>query len=201
LREALFAYLESRGVSSKLASKVGIGYCTEGPLWGYLIFPVLEGGELVYWQARRFKNREPKFRNPPLTKKADWLYVLGASKHPTHAVVVESIFNALALGIPRCRWLVCAALGKAVSDVQLVKLMEHHSIQEVTLALDDDAWREQVGIARRMAGYFHVVRLARVPNGCDVSALGRERAWQAIFAADVYQPERHLALLHDGSSS
>jgi len=200
LREALFAYLESRGVSSKLASKVGIGYCTEGPLWGYLVFPVLEGGELVYWQARRFKNREPKFRNPTLSRKTDWLYVLGRSKHPTHAVVVESIFNALTLGVPKHRWVVCAVLGKAMSDTQLVKLMEHRSIQEVTLALDDDAWREQVAIARRMSGYFHVVRLARLPAGEDLNALGQERAWQAVFAAGVYQPEHHLEMLAAGSS-
>ena len=90
LRRTLLAYLASRGFDRRIVYKARTGYCNDGRFWGYLICPVFEDGEVMWWQGRRFKNRTPKFYNPASSKKSELLYRISNARKPGRIVVVET---------------------------------------------------------------------------------------------------------------
>ena len=50
--KAMQNYVKRRGFDIKTLSKIGVGYCTTGNLFGYLIIPFFYNGELRYYNAR-----------------------------------------------------------------------------------------------------------------------------------------------------
>lgn len=194
LREAIYSYLEVRHLKRKVLDMARVGYCESGRYWGYIIFPVFdEDGEAIYWQGRRFKKRNPKFYNPSCTYKTELLYALG-SKHPRMAVVVESAINALTLfQRPELhRQVVFIVFGKTLSDQQLKKIREYKSLREVVVALDGDAWKEEVVMAKKLHGIMPDVKLCRLDYDDDLNSIGRARAWDHIFKAQSYDPRSHV---------
>lgn len=57
-------YLKGRGITPEKIARFRIGYCRFGSHAGHLIFPVYQGGEMVYWTTRAIHDRGPKSRNP-----------------------------------------------------------------------------------------------------------------------------------------
>ena len=180
LRDSLYAYLNSRGILTKTLKRQQVGYCEQGSLWGYIIFPVFDSeGKVIYWQGRRFKDRKQKFFNPPASNKKEIFYQLGGSIQTKHLIVVESIFNALTLdtGRPFRRTAVIALLGKTLSEHQLDHIRSYDKyLRDVVLALDPDAMQDTIQIAKKLTDCGFIVRIARVPDGEDLNSLGRGRA-------------------------
>jgi hypothetical protein len=189
-REDVMAYLESRGLSPKLLKRMKVGYCKSGRFWGYIVFPVFnEDGEVVYWQGRQFKDKKSKFYNPASSKKTDFLYQIGKAARPKNIVLVESIINAQTIGSlePSSRLIVDALLGKTMSDTQRERILSYERyLEEITVALDPDAWRNAVQIAHDLSKTFPAVKIASFPAGTDINSLGRMKAWEFIRKAESY---------------
>ena len=202
-KRMVLAYLAGRGLPKKLLARAQVGYCETGKFWGYIIFPVFDNGEVVYWQGRRFKNRDPKFWNPASSKKTEIVFNLHTGMRPKRIVLVESVINALTLETERKPTVsaIFALLGQNLSDIQMHKILvwERH-VEEIVIALDSDAWKSAVEIADKLYGSVPSVKLAKIPEGEDVNSVGRMAAWEAIFEAIPYHRENRIDILHGGKS-
>jgi hypothetical protein len=207
LRDELVLYLEeSRGLRRRVVERARVGYCDKGKFWGYIIFPVFnEDGEVIWWQGRRYKNRDPKFWNPKSSLKTEILYGLSAPRKPRKLILVESIINCLTLesehngsGSSSC---IRSLLGKTMSETQMdIILSKERWLREIVIALDPDARREAVDIATRLQGRFPCVKLLTVPEGEDINTLGREKAWDMIDRAPLYDPKKRMEFLVGGTN-
>lgn len=197
LRNTLYSYLSHRHIPKGLVKKAKIGYCETGKRWGYMILPVFDNGEVVYWQGRRFKNREPKFYNPKSSRKSELVYSISSSKRPDKVVVVESIMNALTLeSVGATKSVIVAILGKSLSDAQRDKILYMEKwVKELVIALDGDARRDTVELADKFKGIIPAVKIANIPDGEDINSLGREKAWELIWKAEVYDSSRRMEFM------
>lgn len=200
LRSTLYSYMASRGIPKRVVDMANVGYCEKGRWWGYIIFPVFnDDSKVVYWQARRFKDREPKFYNPSASYKSELVYRVNPSVQPKRIILVESIFNALTLEtFHTSRTVVMALLGKSLSDTQMQYILQfERRLEEIVVALDGDARREAVDIAERlwsMRGGFAVF-VAPIPNGEDINSLGREEAFRRIDRAEAFNKNHRMELM------
>jgi hypothetical protein len=198
IRDSLYAYLNHRQIARRIVDKAKIGYCETGKYWGYMIFPVFdEVGEVVYWQGRRFKNREPKFWNPKSSKKSELVYCVSVGTAPRCIVIVESVINALTIeNMEISKVAVMAILGKSLSETQMDYILSHERYtKEIIIALDGDARRDTVGIAERLQHTKCIIKMANVPDGEDINSLGREKAWDIIRSAEVYNQRKRTEFI------
>jgi len=193
------AYLRSRGLMWKSIKQAKVGYCEKGKMWGYIIFPVFDNGEVVYWQGRRFKDRDRKFWNPESSRKSELIYDVPSESRPKSIVLVESVINALTLTNGHLtNTKVIATLGKKLSQTQISKILAYERYAlDLVIALDPDAWREATDLAKTLCSALPV-KLAEFPAGEDVNSVGREEAWKRIYRAEAYRRERHLEILQKG---
>lgn len=200
MRATLYAYLCRRDIPRRVVDKAKLGYCETGKRWGYIILPVFnENGEVVYWQGRRFKNREPKFYNPKSSKKSDLVYCISRCTKPTRIILVESVINALTLenlAGAGGKTTVIALLGKSMSEAQKDYVLCHERrLEELVVALDGDARRDTMGIIDALNHKIPALKIANIPNGEDINSLGREKAWHLINHAEVYNPNKRIEFM------
>lgn len=203
LRETLYAYLSSRGISRRVVDKARLGYCENGKHWGYLIFPVFnEDGEVVYWQGRRFKDREPKFINPKSSRKTELIYRINPTARPKKIVLLESILNVLTLENMSvgATTVPIGLFGKTISLIQIQKVLEVEKyLREIIIALDPDARREAIGIAEQFSflqeipGNRVLIKIPRFPANEDVNSLGREKSWELIREAPLFEVQKRTS--------
>lgn len=197
--EPIYDYLEARGLRKKIVDRARVGYCREGKMWGYIIFPVFNpDGELVYWQGRRFKDRKSKFFNPVSSNKNEIIYQIRSEAKPKYIVIVESIINALTLesGWEGNDVVIMATLGKGLTEYQKQRILtyERKGGQELWLGLDPDAIREALDFAKYV-GTFMTVRIPRFSEGEDINSLGFPKAYKIMKHAEIYDPKRHIQFL------
>jgi len=193
----VYYYLKSRGITQRAMETAMLGYCKKGEHWGYVIIPVFANGEVVYWQGRRFKHRQQKFYNPKSSRKAEILYEMASVTDPESILLVESAFNALTLddGQGKSSTKIFALLGSTLSEEQLSKiLMYERYAKDIIVALDPDAWKKAVDMAKRLSGIVPAVRLAQFQPHTDINLIGRENAWGRINRALLYEPKRHVEM-------
>ena len=65
---SVLPYMFRRGITLDDAKIFGLGYCTSGWLANRLIFPVWEGGQCVYWQARAMWDQHEHVPKPWIRK-------------------------------------------------------------------------------------------------------------------------------------
>ena len=58
-------YVIKRGFNPNELARHGVGYCTKGEYFGYLIIPFYTEGSLRYWNARLVIGSGPRYNNPP----------------------------------------------------------------------------------------------------------------------------------------
>lgn len=199
LRDTLYSYLESRGISRSITKSARVGYCQSGKWWGYLIFPVFnDEGKVVYWQARRFKDREPKFYNPKSSRKSDLVYRINPSVRPRRIILVESIINTLTIeDLQDGKTVVMALLGKSLSETQKQYIMQFEKkLKTLVIALDGDARRDAVEIAEQFSAIgVPKVEVAPIPDGEDINSLGRENSLKRIRRAEVFNRNSRIELM------
>lgn len=190
LRSTLYYYLESRGIPREITKAARVGYCESGKWWGYLIFPVFnDEGKVVYWQGRRFKNRDPKFYNPKSSHKSELVYRVNPAVRPKKIILMESIINVLTVeDLANEKTLVMAILGKSLSEEQKQYVLQFEKkLMEIVVALDGDARRDAVEIAEQFwAAGVPKVSVAPIPNGEDINSLGRKESLERIAQAEIF---------------
>lgn len=199
ISDDLYLYLGNRGIPKKIVEAAQIGYCQSGKLWGYLIFPVVDEERVVqYWQARRYKKREPKFRNPTGVDKSNLVYQIGTAMKPRRIILVESIINNLTIvSLTTRKDLPLSIFGKTMSEVQRDYVLQYQKwLSEVIIALDgpqekDNTRHAAVQIAKAFEGAVPAVKIAKIPEAEDINSLGREDSWKVIDKAQTFHRNRN----------
>lgn len=139
--------VKERGLSLKIVTEFGVGYCARGLLRGMIAIPIRdEDGDLVAYAGRRLKSADirehGKYRFPKNFRKELVLYNLERVKtleRQDGVVLLEGFFSVLALaerGIPNA----VASMGCTLSEAQADLLAEYAS--HVAILYDgDDAGR------------------------------------------------------------
>ena len=152
------AYLESRGLGEREVRRYEISYCIQGDYKGYLVFPVRMGGDPVYFTTRfagQVRGRQLKSKNPP---KADGYFTKGsvllnfdACLGKKRIGLVEGPFDVMGFGFVGHA---VGLLGKSISDEQvaLIDLLVDQGLQELVIALDDEAGVNANKVYTRLLG-------------------------------------------------
>ena len=134
------AYLRRRKVPDKTIRAFRIKYCTIGKLEGYLVFPLYQNGELVYWTSRAVApNPWVKSLNPKKLEghfnREDVLFNFDACRGLPRVSLVEGPFDCMAASPA------IALLGKEISpeQVELILQLVEEGLQELVVVLDPGA--------------------------------------------------------------
>lgn len=164
-----FGYLRGvRGFTAGLAAflvKHAVGYCLTGDYAHRLVFPVRQGGRVVYFTSRFCGDHFQKAKNPKneegrFTRDLCLLNYDGCVGAKT-VYVVEGPMSMAPFDHP------CALMGKVLADGQL-KLLEtlaDQGTEEFVLGTDPDASREASETFRRMKGSLPCVTYLRLDGG------------------------------------
>ena len=204
------AYMRARGVSDELLVAHGIYAGTAGRTAGYVLFPVVMDGGMVYWQgraswnppegldqeARRAWRKTTKYRKtlnpysdpdgPPQAAAGDVLYGYDRAMYEDHVVVVEGPVDAIQVG-----WHAVALLGKG-TPAKLERLRRMR-VSRYTIYLDrgEQERAKALSIAAELAPYAPVY-IAEPPEGYDPGSLPELYNAEVISAA---APHRAVAAL------
>ena len=171
-------YLKHRGFNIDELSKQGIGYCTKGDYFGYVILPFYSNGKLTYFNARLVIGNGPRYNNPPKSVtglgKEFLIYNVDALELYNQIYICEGVFNALTVGERAI-----ATMGKAVSRVQVNKFIKS-PVKRFILLLDPDAKKQAIDLALKLVN-FKSVKVVYLPEGKDANDLGRKEVMKLVW--------------------
>jgi len=171
---SLLPYCEQRGITMEDVQAFGLVFCDVGRYRNRLVFPVWEGGKLVYYQARAMWSENPGSK---------YVKSLNPEKHPGGAGPSDVIMNletarlhprvALTEGPVDCIHTGPSAVctfGKRISLTQILKL-KRSGVRSIDLMWDGPdeknphgAWMDMIKAAGLLSGLFDV-RLVFLPWG------------------------------------
>ena len=179
LAKSVRGYLRKRGFSSECLSKAGVGYCTKGSFFGYLIIPFYYHGQLRYYNARLVYGRGPRYNNPTTDitgiGKEFIIYNHDALQLYNSIFICEGALNALTLGERAI-----ATMGKAVSAYQINELIKS-PVERFILLLDPDAKLAAINLALKLVAYKKV-KVVFLPEGKDVNDLGKKETLRYVYS-------------------
>mgnify|MGYP001396178845 CR=1 FL=1 len=168
-------YLLQRGISYQDVFDFGLFWCDAGRYAGRLLFPVYEGGVLVYYQGRAMREKLPgerkflKSLNPPKTPGTavsdQVLFNLDVARLHPRVALTEGPIDAVHAG----RSAVCS-FTKRLSPVQVAKLVRA-GVKAVDLMWDADAAEDMRAMWPFLSRFFDT-RLVFLPEK-DPGALPR----------------------------
>ena len=171
-------YLEHRGFNINELSKQGIGYCTKGDYFGYVILPFYSNGKLTYFNARLVIGNGPRYNNPPKSVtglgKEFLIFNEDALELYNQVYICEGVFNALTIGERAI-----ATMGKAVSAYQVNKLIKS-PVKRFILLLDPDAKKQSISLALKLVN-FKSVKVIYLPEGKDVNDIGKKEVMKLVW--------------------
>ena len=134
-------YLKNRGVTMADIIKHNIGYCSEGEYAYRIVIPSYDGeGKLNFFTARAYRETNPPYKNPIGSKNIvgfesliSWDFPIVICEGPMDAIAIRR--NAIPL------------FGKTLPEKLLEQILTHE-VQEVYLALDRDALKNALRIAK-----------------------------------------------------
>lgn len=172
----ILPYAQKRGINYQDVVDFGLLWCEGGRYNRRMIFPVWEGQNLVYWQARAMWN-EPeqqsgkyvKALNPPREPGAagatDVIMNLDRASCYPRVAITEGPVDCIKTGVDA----VCT-FGKKISSIQIEKLRQA-GVRAIDLMWDGPtqkeprgAWPEMFKVAPGLALLFDV-RLVFLPQG------------------------------------
>ncbi|MGA0383371.1 MAG: hypothetical protein ACO3L1_00045 [Flavobacteriaceae bacterium] len=197
VREGMSAwdYLILRGLTSEDISYYGIGIGG-----GRVIFPDYdENGKLCYWVGRSYDGRLPRYKNCPSSQSArsSQIYNLGRFQREgcKVATLCEGPISAIAAGRSGI-----ASYGKQLSEPQ-IRILQSLNLDKLYLALDPDAKRESLSIARKLSPYVGALYLVSLPVGEDPASLGREKFSMLRSSSNEYSLSSSVRFLTGTNSS
>ena len=123
LAKSIRGYVIQRGFRPEVLAKFGVGYCSKGALFGYLIIPFFYRSQLRYYNARKVLGTGPRYNNPTTDitgiGKEFIIFNHDALTLYNSLFICEGAINALTLGERAI-----ATMGKAVSAYQINELIK-----------------------------------------------------------------------------
>lgn len=191
LAKSMRGYVKKRGFDIKYASRVGIGYCTTGSLYGYLVIPFYYNGELRYYNARAVMSNGPRYNNPnkDITGLGKEFIIFNHDALSMYKKVFlcEGAINALTMGEQGI-----ATMGKAVSAYQINEIIKS-PVERIIILLDPDAKKYALELAMKLV-HYKSVKVVYLPEGTDVNDLGKKETLKYIYNTK-YQSYRELQKL------
>ena len=171
-------YVIKRGFQPEALARHGVGYCTKGEYFGYLIIPFYTEGNLRYWNARLVIGSGPRYNNPPKDitglGKEFLIYNSDALGLYNQVFICEGAINALTMGENAI-----ATMGKAISRVQINELIKAPAKRYIIL-LDPDAIKQAILLALKLIN-FKPVKIICLPEGTDCNDLGRKEVMKLVW--------------------
>lgn len=191
IAKTLRAYVKKRGLGIEEVSYMGWGYTNLEKYLGYLIIPYYKGGEVVYFNARSFLNREPKYLNPDngvetSVGKSTLFYNQDALELYDTVMLCEGAINAATLSKEKA---ICSA-GKSLSSYQ-INLLFKSTIHKLIICLDDDAIQQAIELANKFVGH-KLIKIIQFPKGKDINDIGRKETMKLIHRTNYIKNMREL---------
>lgn len=167
-----------RGFTIDYLSRMGVGYCTSGPLFGYLIIPFTYQGKLTYYNARLVVGNGPRYNNPnkDITGLGKEFIIFNRDALDMYRTVFicEGAINALTMGERGI-----ATMGKAISRFQL-NLLIKSSVERFIILLDSDAKSYAIELGLKLVP-FKKVKVILFQDDRDVNDLGKSQVMKMIY--------------------
>lgn len=191
LSNSIRRYCIKRGFRPEDMAKHGVGYCSSGDLFGYLIIPFFYNGILKYYNARNVLGMGPRYNNPPTDVtglgKEFIIYNYDALQMYNSVYICEGAINALTMGERAI-----ATMGKAVSAYQVNELIKA-PVKRYILLLDPDAKDKAINLALKLVAYKKV-KVVYLPDGKDCNDLSKHGTLKYIWGTR-YQTYQDLIKL------
>ena len=162
------SYLSNRGIDTYDLLQYKIGYCAEGEYEGRVIVPSFDiNGYVNYFIARSYTGDWMRYKNPNVSR--DIIFNELSIDWDSDVMLVEGVFDAIVAGNA------VALLGSTLREESI--LFQHivKNDSSVFIALDPDAEKKALSIAKVLMRYDVEVWKIDVPEGEDVSSIGKER--------------------------
>lgn len=171
-------YLKNRGIESYDIERYDIGYCDKGDYAGRIIVPSFDvDNKLNYFLARDFtETAYLKYKNPPVSK--DVVVFENQIDFSEPLILCEGVFDAMAI-----RRNAIALLGKNIPSKLKMRLIEH-SVKEVSIVLDNDAFENALHISESLMNDNIKVRLVRMESE-DAADLGFKKVIERINSTNI----------------
>ena len=186
-------YIKNRGFDPEEMALKGWGYGTEKEYFGYIIIPFYIGGNLIYYNARKFIGDGPKYRNPKIEDfglgKSLIMYNSDALALYNTIYLVEGAINAETIGDQGV-----ATGGKKISHYQ-ISMIQKSDVDRVVILLDPDAVEDAVKVALNMS-YHKQVKVVVLPDETDVNDLGLEKTMKMVDNSDWLDYNKLLIYHH-----
>lgn len=184
IAKAMQNYCKKRGFNIDYLSRLGVGYCTTGQLFGYLIIPFFYNGELRYYNARQVLGAGPRYNNPSKDitglGKEFLIFNYDALNMYRTVFICEGAINAMTMGERGI-----ALMGKAFSRYQVNQILKS-TCEHVIILLDPDAKDYAYKLGLELA-HFKSVKVVILPEGKDVNDLGKSQTLQLIYQTRYMQ--------------
>lgn len=168
-------YLEGRGFTLEDAMRSHIHYCASGRYAGYMIFPVYQGGERVYWTSRYAGNGAMvKSWNP---EKQEHHYSREHCLLGFDDVIGEKIVALVEGPIDRMAPDAAVALmGKEMSpfQIELIWVLVQHGLEELVVMLDPGTGSKIDQIYAATVDFVPTVRVCYLEGDADPAELKDE---------------------------
>jgi DNA primase len=171
-------YLKNRGIESYDIERYDIGYCDKGDYAGRIIVPSYDAdNKLNYFLARDFTgNAYLKYKNPPVSK--DVVVFENQIDFSEPLILCEGVFDAMAI-----RRNAIALLGKNIPNKLKMRLIQH-GVKEVSIVLDNDAFKNALYLSESLMNDNIKVRLVRMGSE-DAADLGFKKVIERIRSTDI----------------
>ena len=171
-------YLKERGIESYDIERYDIGYCDKGDYAGRIIVPSYDvDNKLNYFLARDFTgNAYLKYKNPPVSK--DVVVFENQIDFSEPLILCEGVFDAMAI-----RRNAIALLGKNIPNKLKMRLIQH-GVKEVSIVLDNDAFKNALYLSESLMNDNIKVRLVRMGSE-DAADLGFKKVIERINSTDI----------------
>lgn len=196
-------YLRKRGLSEKEIEFYDIRVSDSGKYYGRVLVPIYENDRLVCFATRSFMPFiKPKYLYPRTgeTLLTSGEAIFGYEKawkdticNIASIVITEGVFDAIAANrIAGLRGL--AILSSHLTEGQLCKLLRLSKKFTYFVALDSDAHKDAVKIARQLTDLGRRVKLVLLEKG-DPASVSSEELAKALDAAELFSFEKELSIV------
>lgn len=171
-------YVKKRGFTIDYLSRMGVGYCNSGSLFGYLIIPFTYQGKLTYYNARLVVGNGPRYNNPnkDITGLGKEFIIFNRDALDMYRTIFicEGAINALTMGERGI-----ATMGKAISRFQL-NLIIKSQVERIIILLDSDAKLYAINLALKLVP-FKKVKVILFEDEKDVNDLGYHKVMRMVY--------------------
>jgi DNA primase len=147
--------------------RAGLGAPEIGRLGAYyhpdtdrVVLPVLEAGEVVFWQARAYDDRQPKYLSPPVDRST----LLPRYGSGSTITLTEDLLSAFKIGLVSEAW---CLMGTFANSRLIAELLQRQAPVRIWLDPDTPGQRAAAKVFKQLKAYgieARVIRSERDPK-------------------------------------